>query len=147
MVSAYIFLRGHNLPGGGFIAGLITAVALILQYIASGLSWTEDRIAMRYHNVIALGLLFAVITGAGSLAFGYPFLTSTFGYITWPVVGKFELASALMFDLGVYLAVVGATLMMLVSVSRINSHSAVRPVNSESSYSADTTTLIQRETE
>jgi len=147
MVSAFIFLRGHNLPGGGFIAGLITAVALILQYIASGFSWTEDRIAMRYHNVIALGLLFAVITGAGSLAFGYPFLTSTFGYITWPVVGKFELASALAFDLGVYLAVVGATLMMLVSVGRINPHSAVRPVSSESSYSADTTTLTQRETE
>jgi len=102
---------------------------------------------MRYHNVIALGLLFAVITGAGSLAFGYPFLTSTFGYITWPVVGKFELASALVFDLGVYLAVVGATLLMLVSVGRINPHSAIRPVNSESSYGADTTTLTQRETE
>ncbi|UQG54781.1 MULTISPECIES: monovalent cation/H+ antiporter subunit A [unclassified Marinobacter] len=147
MVSAFIFLRGHNLPGGGFIAGLITAIALILQYIASGFSWTQDRIAVRYHNVIALGLLFAVITGAGSLAFGYPFLTSTFGYITWPVVGKFELASALMFDLGVYLAVVGATLMMLVSIGRINPHSAIRAIDSESSHGADTITPTQRETE
>jgi multicomponent K+:H+ antiporter subunit A len=63
------------------------------------------------------------------------------------VVGKFELASALVFDLGVYLAVVGATLMMLVSVGRISPHSAIRAIDSESSHDADTTTLTQRETE
>ncbi|SFM38093.1 monovalent cation/H+ antiporter subunit A [Marinobacter zhejiangensis] len=126
MVSLYIFLRGHNLPGGGFIAGLITAVALVLQYIASGIGWTEDRIPMRYHNVIGLGLLFATIAGAGSLAFGYPFLTSAFGYITWPVVGKFEVASAMVFDLGVYLTVVGATLLALVSIGKLSPHSAIK---------------------
>ncbi len=126
MVSVYIFLRGHNLPGGGFIAGLITSVALILQYIASGMIWTQDRIPFRYHNVIGLGLLFATIAGAGSLAFGYPFLTTTFGYITWPVVGKFEVASALVFDLGVYLAVIGATLLALVSIGRLSPHSAIK---------------------
>jgi len=127
MVSAFIFLRGHNLPGGGFIAGLITSVALILQYIASGMVWTEDRIGIKYHNVIGLGLLFAIIAGAGSLAFSYPFLTSTFGYITWPVVGKFEVASALVFDLGVYLTVIGATLLALVSIGRLSPHSAIKP--------------------
>lgn len=126
MVSAFIFLRGHNLPGGGFIAGLITSVALILQYVASGMIWTQDRIPFRYHNVIGLGLLFATIAGVGSLAFDYPFLTSTFGYITWPVVGKFEVASALVFDLGVYLAVVGATLLALVSIGRLSPYSAIK---------------------
>jgi|TARA_B100001123_G_C14623139_1_gene754630 multicomponent K+:H+ antiporter subunit A len=126
MVSAFIFLRGHNLPGGGFIAGLITSIALILQYIASGLNWTQDRIPFKYHNVIGLGLLFATIAGAASLAFGYPFLTSTFGYITWPVVGKFEVASALVFDLGVYLTVIGATLLALVTIGRISPHSAIK---------------------
>ncbi|TGN40123.1 monovalent cation/H+ antiporter subunit A [Marinobacter confluentis] len=125
MISAYIFLRGHNLPGGGFIAGLITAIALILQYVANGMSWTQDRISVKYHNVIGLGLLFAVIAGAGSFAFGYPFLTSTFDYISWPVVGKFEVASALVFDLGVYLAVIGATLLALVSIGRLSPHSAI----------------------
>ena len=126
MVSVFIFLRGHNLPGGGFIAGLITSVALILQYIASGMIWTQDRISFRYHNVIGLGLLFATVAGAGSFVFGYPFLTSTFGYITWPVVGKFEVASALVFDLGVYLTVIGATLLALVSVGRLSPHSAIK---------------------
>lgn len=126
MVSVYIFLRGHNMPGGGFIAGLITSVALILQYIASGMVWTEERISFRYHNVIGLGLLFATVCGAGSLVFGYPFLTSTFGYITWPVVGKFEVASAMVFDLGVYLTVIGATLLALVSIGRLSPHSAIK---------------------
>ncbi|MDO3720492.1 monovalent cation/H+ antiporter subunit A [Marinobacter sp. chi1] len=126
MVSVYIFLRGHNLPGGGFIAGLITSIALILQYVASGMVWTQDRVPFKYHNVIGIGLLFAVIAGAGSLAFGYPFLTSTFGYITWPVVGKFEVASALVFDLGVYLTVIGATLLAIVSIGRISPHSAIK---------------------
>ena len=126
MVSVFIFLRGHNMPGGGFIAGLITAVALLLQYIANGMAWTQDRITINYHNVIGLGLLFAVIAGAGSFAFDYPFLTSTFGYITWPVVGKFEVASAIVFDLGVYLAVVGATMLALVSIGRMSPHSAIK---------------------
>jgi multicomponent K+:H+ antiporter subunit A len=126
MVSAYIFLRGHNLPGGGFIAGLITAVALVLQYIASGMVRTQERITFRYHNVIGLGLLFAAGTGAASFAFGYPFLTSTFEYLKWPVVGKFEVASALFFDLGVYLAVIGATLLALVSIGRLSPHSAIK---------------------
>jgi len=126
MVSAYIFLRGHNLPGGGFIAGLVTSVALVVQYIACGMIPTQDRIRFKYHNVIGLGLLFATIAGAGSFAFGYPFLTSTFEYLKWPVVGKFEVASALIFDLGVYLAVIGATLLALVSIGRLSPHSAIR---------------------
>ncbi len=119
MVSVFIFLRGHNMPGGGFIAGLMTAVALLIQYIASGDEWTQRRIHFRYHNVVALGLLFATVAGAGSLVFDYPFLTSTFTYVKWPVVGKFEVASALVFDLGVYLTVVGATMLALVSLGRL----------------------------
>ncbi|KXS51792.1 MAG: multicomponent K+:H+ antiporter subunit A, partial [Marinobacter sp. T13-3] len=126
MVSAYIFLRGHNLPGGGFIAGLITSVALVVQYIASGMVWTQDRIRFKYHNVIGLGLMFATLAGVGSFIFGYPFLTSTFSYIKWPVVGKFEVASAMIFDLGVYLTVIGATLLALVSIGRLSPHSAIK---------------------
>ncbi|SFR55086.1 multisubunit potassium/proton antiporter, PhaA subunit /multisubunit potassium/proton antiporter, PhaB subunit [Marinobacter daqiaonensis] len=119
MVSVYIFLRGHNMPGGGFIAGLLTAIALLIQYIASGVHWAQARTKFRYHGVLALGLLFATVAGTGSLLFGYPFLTSTFTYLDWPLVGKFEVASALVFDLGVYLAVVGATLLILVSLGKL----------------------------
>ena len=110
LVSVYIFLRGHNLPGGGFIAGLVTSVALLLQYVASGVGWMHHRMPGDYHPVVALGLLLAGITGVASWLFGHPFLTSTFDYIHWPLVGKFEVASAMLFDTGVFLTVVGATL-------------------------------------
>jgi multicomponent K+:H+ antiporter subunit A len=114
LVSVFIFLRGHNLPGGGFIAGLVTAIALIMQYLANGVTWTHARLPANMHPVIAAGLAIAILTGLGSLAFGHPFLTSTFGHVHWPVVGDFELASAMAFDLGVYLVVVGSTLLILV---------------------------------
>ena len=123
MIAVYIFLRGHNLPGGGFIAGLITAVALIVQYLANGIAWTSDRLKFDMHWVIGLGLLIATATGLVSMGMGYPFLTSTFTYLNWPVVGKFEVASAIAFDLGVFLVVVGATVMSLVELGKLSNSS------------------------
>jgi multicomponent K+:H+ antiporter subunit A len=112
-VSVYIFLRGHNLPGGGFIAGLVTAVALMLQYLASGIDFATARLRIDYVRVIGFGLAVATLTGLASWLFGRPFLTSTFAYIHAPVVGKFEVASAMAFDLGVYLVVVASVLLIL----------------------------------
>ncbi|UAW99217.1 monovalent cation/H+ antiporter subunit A [Halopseudomonas nanhaiensis] len=126
LVSVYIFLRGHNLPGGGFIAGLITAVALILQYMASGEQWTTQRWGMNYHYVAGLGVLIAGLTGLGSLVLGYPFLTSSFGYFDIPLVGEVELATAMLFDLGVYLAVVGATLLILANLGKLSGGRTVK---------------------
>ncbi len=119
LVSVYIFLRGHNQPGGGFIAGLITAVALILQYMARGYDWTRERLPVSYPVVAVSGLAIAVATGMASWLFGYPFLTSAFGHFYIPLIGEIELASAMLFDLGVYLAVVGATLMILINLGRV----------------------------
>ncbi len=123
MIAIFIFLRGHNLPGGGFIAGLIAAVALIVQYLANGIVWTNERIGVDMHRVIGLGLLFATATGLASMVLGYPFLTSTFTYLDWPVVGKFEVASAIVFDLGVFLVVVGATVLSLVELGKLSDES------------------------
>ena len=124
LFSVYIFLRGHNDPGGGFIAGLITATVLILQYIASGIAWTRPRFHFDNHVIMALGLILALVTGVGSWVAGYPFLTSTFTYVSLPLVGKFEIASAMAFDLGVYLAVVGSVLLVLVKLGTLNSTDA-----------------------
>lgn len=120
LVAVFIFLRGHNAPGGGFIAGLITAAALILQYLASGADWTQRRLPRNLSSLIAWGLLTAILTGLASLVFGYPFLTSAFVHLHWPVVGEFELASAMLFDLGVYLVVVGATLLILIQLGLVH---------------------------
>lgn len=119
MVSVYIFLRGHNAPGGGFIAGLITSVALILQYVASGVGFVHERMNFNYPRWLASGILVAGVTGMGSWLFGYPFLTSTFQYITLPIIGTFEVSSALPFDVGVYLTVVATTLLILAYVGKL----------------------------
>ncbi|RGP36733.1 monovalent cation/H+ antiporter subunit A [Pseudotabrizicola alkalilacus] len=119
MVGVFIFLRGHNEPGGGFIAGLIVAIALIMQYMASGFAWTAARQKVDYHALIAMGVLIAAATGIGAWFNGLPFLTSAFGYVTiWPLE-EFELATALLFDIGVFLTVLGAVMLALASLSRI----------------------------
>jgi multicomponent K+:H+ antiporter subunit A len=121
LVSAFIFVRGHNLPGGGFIAGLITAIALIMQYLANGVTWTHARLPAHTHPWIAAGLVIALLTGVASWWFGRPFLTSTFGHPSLPLIGELPLASAMAFDLGVYLVVVGATLLILINLGMAHS--------------------------
>ncbi len=117
VVSAYIFWRGHNLPGGGFIAGLVTAVALVLQYMALGQQRADALLhgagGRRFTRWIGSGLAIAGLTGLGAFAFGHPFLTSAFGHPTVPLLGELPLATAAIFDLGVYITVVGATMLML----------------------------------
>jgi len=135
LVSAFIFLRGHNQPGGGFIAGLITAVALILLYMARGVAWAQERLDFPFQPVAVIGVAIATLTGLGSWLFGHPFLTSAFGYFSLPLIGTFELATALLFDLGVYLAVVGATLMILANLGKVTT--AHRPVTEASEQDAD----------
>ncbi len=119
MVGVYLFLRGHNLPGGGFVAGLVFAIGLLMQYIAAGLKWTAARFHLDYHVLIGLGVLVASATGIGSWAAGRPFLTSAYGYFHLPPLEEFELATAMAFDLGVFLCVLGAVMMALDALSRL----------------------------
>ncbi|SBS31491.1 Na(+)/H(+) antiporter subunit A [Marinomonas spartinae] len=129
LVSAYIFLRGHNLPGGGFIAGLITSVAIIQQYVAHGVEWIKTRIKLDYQIMIGSGIAIATLSGLGSWLFNRPFLTTWFDYFSLPLIGKFELASAMVFDLGVYLTVVGATMLILANLGKLTT--SERPTQQE----------------
>jgi len=112
-VSLYFFVRGHNLPGGGFIAGLVLAVPLLLQYIVSGSDYVEQRFGVNYTAVIGLGIFAALFTGLGSFLLGYPFMTSAHSHPHLPLLGEIPLASAMAFDVGVYLVVFGSALLML----------------------------------
>jgi multicomponent K+:H+ antiporter subunit A len=112
-LAAFLFLRGHDLPGGGFAAGLLAAVALASQYLTSGIDWTTARLRLDPRRWLAAGVLLAAATGMGALAFGRPFLTSFYGYAPVPVLGKVGAGSAFLFDLGVAAAVLGAVLLML----------------------------------
>ena len=117
VASVYIYWRGHNQPGGGFIAGLVTAVALVLQYMALGQQRAEALLhgnaGRRFTRWIGAGLGIAWLTGVGAFAFGRPFLTSAHGHPSVPIFGELPLASAALFDLGVYITVVGATMLTL----------------------------------
>ena len=117
VVSVYVLLRGHNAPGGGFVGGLITSVALVLQYMAHGSRWAASRLPVDYARLAATGLLVAGATGTGAWWFGKPFLTSAHAEPVVPVLGALALASAALFDIGVYLAVVGTTMLALVSLA------------------------------
>jgi multicomponent K+:H+ antiporter subunit A len=123
VVTLYIFMRGHNQPGGGFIAGLITAVALVLQYMAMGQSRAETLLradgGSRFVRWIGMGLGIAGLTGIGAFALGQPFLTSANGHPYVPLLGELPLATAALFDLGVYITVVGATLLTLSTLGAV----------------------------
>ncbi|WP_291586240.1 monovalent cation/H+ antiporter subunit A [Comamonas sp. UBA7528] len=122
LVAVYIFVRGHNEPGGGFVAGLVFSVALLLQYIISGTQWVEAHMPLFPRRWIAVGLLCALGTGLGAVYAGYPFLTSHTFHFTLPLVGEMHLASATFFDVGVFALVVGSVLLILTAIA----HQSVR---------------------
>lgn len=120
VVSVYLYLRGHNLPGGGFIAGLLLAIALILQFVAHGQAAMGQRMRMDFAPWMGWGLLLAGASGLASWFFQAPFLTTTYDYPVWPLVGAVPLASASAFDLGVFLTVTGATMVALLAIARLS---------------------------
>ena len=135
VVSLYIFLRGHNLPGGGFIAGLITSMALVIQYIALGQDHTEQLLRAKsgrlYEIWIGTGLTIAGLTGVAAWFWGRPFLTSAHIYVEPIILGKMHLPSAAAFDVGVYVTVVGATMLMISVLGDSRNSSITGPVPKE----------------
>jgi multicomponent K+:H+ antiporter subunit A len=126
IIAVYFFMRGHNLPGGGFVAGLIFATAVIVQYMVGGTDWVEAHLGLRPHRWIASGLVLACATGLGAWLFGYPFLTSHTAHLDLPLLGDIHVPSAFVFDLGVFLVVVGTTMLILVALAHqsLRSHRA-----------------------
>jgi multicomponent K+:H+ antiporter subunit A len=115
--AVHLFMRGHNEPGGGFVAGLVVATAFIAQYMVSGTRWVEARMRLLPPRWIAAGLALALVTGLGAIAFGYPFLTTHTAHVNWPLVGEVHLPTAALFDLGVFAVVVGSTLLLLTALA------------------------------
>ncbi len=122
LVSIYFFMRGHNAPGGGFVAGLVMSVALLLQFIVSGTEWVEEHFRIYPRRWIAIGLLLALVTGGGSVVFGYPFMTTHTAHLHLPLLGEVHVPSALFFDIGVFALVLGATMLILTALA----HQSVR---------------------
>lgn len=134
VVAVSLLLQGHNYPGGGFIAGVLTVVAVTLVYVAYGLDYIEvtvlnrevdtgtgvfdHRTVVDYRRALVAGLAVAVASGFVAVAFGEPFLSQAHRSIdNVPVYHEIKLASTLVFDLGVYAVVVGGLLTILSVVS------------------------------
>ena len=117
LFSLYLLLRGHNNPGGGFIAGVMTALGILLQSIASDLRYVRLVFRVEPRVLAGIGLMTSLTTGLVPMLLGYPFLTSTFGHVHVPGLGEVEIASAFFFDLGVYCVVVGGSLLMMITLA------------------------------
>jgi multicomponent K+:H+ antiporter subunit A len=124
LFGIHLFLRGHDLPGGGFVAGITVTMALIVLYMAAGARWVEARLKVAPVRWIGAGLLLAITTGLAAVVLGDPFLTSYHGHWTLPVLGNIPFNSALLFDLGVFAVVSGASALILVVLA----HQSLRRV-------------------
>ncbi len=122
LVAIHLLLRGHNEPGGGFVAGLVVSVAYLTQYLVAGTQWVESHTDIRPQRWIAAGLVCAALSGLGALLFGFPFLTTHTAHVSLPLLGEVHLPSAAVFDVGVFAVVVGATLLILTALA----HQSVR---------------------
>ncbi|HZJ09508.1 MAG TPA: hydrogen gas-evolving membrane-bound hydrogenase subunit E, partial [Trueperaceae bacterium] len=120
--AVYLFLRSHDEPGGGFAAGITMSIAFILQYMAGGTRWVEERLRVLPVRWVGAGLLLAALTGGVAWLFGYPFLKSYYEYVEVPLLGQVAISSATLFDLGVFVLVVGATVLMLIALA----HQSIR---------------------
>jgi multicomponent K+:H+ antiporter subunit A len=133
LVALHLFLRGHNEPGGGFVAGLVMAIGFVAQYLVGGTHWVEARSDLHPTLWMALGLALAIVTGVGSLAVGYPFMTTHTWHFSLPWIGAVHLPSATFFDLGVFAVVLGAVLLLLTALGHqsLRARRAPAPVATE----------------
>ncbi|MGI6685328.1 MAG: Na(+)/H(+) antiporter subunit B [Bacillota bacterium] len=115
--AVFLFLAGHHNPGGGFVGGLMVASSITLLLLAYDLKTIREVFPIDFKVLAMIGVLLAVSTGMGSFIFGSPFLSHTFGVVNLPIFGRTELATAVIFDVGVALAVLGTALSIIYTIS------------------------------
>lgn len=116
LFSIHLFFAGHYYPGGGFIGGLMTSGAIVLLLLAFDIKTVKMILPIDYIKMIAVGLIFSIGTGVGGLFFNKPFLTHAYTYVYLPLLGKTSLHTAVLFDTGVYLVVIGVTMTIIQTI-------------------------------
>jgi multicomponent Na+:H+ antiporter subunit A len=116
VLSVYLFFAGHNTPGGGFAGGLTAGLALVLRYLAGGRYELGETLPLDAGKILGAGLGLSAGTAVASLLLGAPVLSSALIQFDLPVLGTVKFVTALFFDLGVYLIVVGLVLDVLRSL-------------------------------
>jgi len=115
LFSFFILLRGHYLPGGGFVGGLVASIAFVLHAFANGLDKTRTLLRLHPAYFMPVGLAIALLSGLAPMLSALPFMTALWFPTPAPVVGM--IGSPLFFDIGVYLVVTGATLTIIFTIS------------------------------
>jgi multicomponent Na+:H+ antiporter subunit B len=117
LFSIFLLIRGHNEPGGGFSGGLVGASAFVLYRFAAGTEAAQRILPVSTLVLIGVGLLVAVFSGCLALLIGQPLMTGLWARLTLPGFGKLDFGTPLLFDFGVYLAVVGVTLSIILPLA------------------------------
>ena len=117
LFSLFLFFRGHNLPGGGFVGGLVAASAFILYALAYDPAEARRILPLKPGAIVSAGLLIALASGLAGLPFGAPFMTARWIHLTVPWLGEVDLGTPLLFDAGIYLVVAGMALTVIFALS------------------------------
>jgi multicomponent Na+:H+ antiporter subunit B len=117
LFSLFLLVRGHHEPGGGFSGGLVAAAAFVLYRFAFGVEEVKRVLPLDARALIGTGLLVAIAGGAAGLLTGRPVMTGLWGKVPVPGVGDLDLGTPLLFDLGVYLTVLGVTLSIILPLA------------------------------
>jgi multisubunit Na+/H+ antiporter MnhB subunit len=116
LFAVFLLLRGHNQPGGGFVGGLVVAASFVLYSIAFGVDAARRALLVRPSTLLGIGLLVALVSGLPGVAVGQPFMTAI-----WTTVGSgstsFDVGTPLVFDVGVFLAVIGVVLAIVFTLA------------------------------
>ncbi|RKD73455.1 multisubunit sodium/proton antiporter MrpB subunit [Sinobaca qinghaiensis] len=117
--AIYLFFAGHHNPGGGFIGGLVISSALILMLLAFDIETVTQTLPINYKVITGLGVLVSLFTGMASFVFHVPFLSQAHLHFYMPIVNEeINIATTIIFEIGVAMAVVGTTMTVIVSISR-----------------------------
>jgi multicomponent Na+:H+ antiporter subunit B len=117
LFSLFILFRGHNQPGGGFVGGLMAAAAFALQAISTGVESARSALRVDPHVILGTGLLVAVVSGLPALVFGQPFMTGQWLSLHLPLAGEWKLSTVMLFDIGVYLVVLGSVVLVIFTLA------------------------------
>lgn len=117
LFSLFMLLRGHNEPGGGFIGGLVAAAAIVLYMIFSDVKAARRLVAVDPRDLLGWGLAIAILSGLPGLFLGQPFMTSQWMELDVPMFGMLKVGTPLLFDIGVYLVVIGTVLTILLTLA------------------------------
>ncbi len=116
LFSVFVLLRGHNEPGGGFVGGLVASAAFALYSLSSGVDEAQRSLKLAPQTISTLGLTLALVAGIVPMMGGEPFLTSMWIDVPTPIGYPITLGTTLLFDIGVYFAVVGTVLLIVFSL-------------------------------